>query len=399
MLRMGNRAKERVHPIINYTFKATAGKQNSHKLTLPTISTIFNTIFNGVQPQTENHEDFRRQTEDNSPFPTEEQMQDCSTYRTNPTVNFSKSKEHRVKHSAAERLKRDAMATAPGGSGTAGGERPTAPTASSTQQRYRSAQKHKLQTKALNYCKAGKRASRQQGEQPSDSIRLRDSGLRLRLLRLSRTEPPAHPWPRRFPASRAVLHAQTPNAAKPQKRRLNCCRAATRQKRKLRAGSVRVAPLPGTRAQPHPLLLTTFLRSKTTALKPPSPQLGELDLAGYRRNYAKHESFTFLPRKRMHIHVLAKVTNNITRRQSRELEKKRTHQVIPSLELAGNNSFILNLYRARKAGECKADAILERNREKSFLFHFPVTEAWCGSSLSLSLGRKEGKIALLPSTS
>lgn len=84
-----------------------------------------------------------------------------------------------------------------------------------------------LQTKALNYCKAGKRASRQQGEQPSDSIRLRDSGLRLRLLRLSRTEPPAHPWPRRFPASRAVLHAQTPNAAKPQKRRLNCCRAAT----------------------------------------------------------------------------------------------------------------------------------------------------------------------------
>lgn len=72
-----------------------------------------------------------------------------------------------------------------------------------------------------------------------------------------------------------------------------------RQKRKLRAGSVRVAPLPGTRAQPHPLLLTTFLRSKTTALKPPSPQLGELDLAGYRRNYAKHESFTFLPRKRV----------------------------------------------------------------------------------------------------
>lgn len=41
-----------------------------------------------------------------------------------------------------------------------------------------------------------------------------------------------------------------------------------------------VAPLPGTRAQPHPQLLTTFLRSKTTALKPPSPQLGELDLAG-----------------------------------------------------------------------------------------------------------------------
>lgn len=53
--------------------------------------------------------------------------------------------------------------------------------------------------------------------------------------------------------------------------------------------------------------------------------------------------------------------------------------------------------RARKAGECKADAILERNREKSFFFHFPVTEAWCGSSLSL--GREEGKIALLPSTS
>lgn len=53
--------------------------------------------------------------------------------------------------------------------------------------------------------------------------------------------------------------------------------------------------------------------------------------------------------------------------------------------------------RARKAGECKADAILERNREKSFFFHFPVTEAWCGSSLLL--GRKEGKIALLPSTS
>lgn len=45
----------------------------------------------------------------------------------------------------------------------------------------------------------------------------------------------------------------------------------------------------------------------------------------------------------MHIHVLANVTNNITRRQSRELEKKRTHQVIPSLKLAGNNSFILNL--------------------------------------------------------
>lgn len=45
----------------------------------------------------------------------------------------------------------------------------------------------------------------------------------------------------------------------------------------------------------------------------------------------------------MHIHVLANVTNNITRGQSRELEKKRTHQVIPSLELAGNNSFILNL--------------------------------------------------------
>lgn len=45
----------------------------------------------------------------------------------------------------------------------------------------------------------------------------------------------------------------------------------------------------------------------------------------------------------MHIHVLAKVTNNITCGQSRELEKKRTHQVIPSLELAGNNSFILNL--------------------------------------------------------
>lgn len=45
----------------------------------------------------------------------------------------------------------------------------------------------------------------------------------------------------------------------------------------------------------------------------------------------------------MHIHVLANVTNNITRRQSRELEKKRTHQVIPSLELAGNNSFVLNL--------------------------------------------------------
>lgn len=46
---------------------------------LPTISTIFNTIFNGVQPQTENHEDFRRQTEDNSPFPTEEQMQGNGT--------------------------------------------------------------------------------------------------------------------------------------------------------------------------------------------------------------------------------------------------------------------------------------------------------------------------------
>lgn len=56
-------------------FAATAGKQNSRKMTLPTINTIFNTIFKGAKPHTGNSEYFRKKTDNNSQFPGVEQMQ------------------------------------------------------------------------------------------------------------------------------------------------------------------------------------------------------------------------------------------------------------------------------------------------------------------------------------
>lgn len=44
----------------------------------------------------------------------------------------------------------------------------------------------------------------------------------------------------------------------------------------------------------------------------------------------------------IHGQVLANISNNNTHRQSRELEKKRTYQIIYSLQLAVKNSFTLN---------------------------------------------------------
>lgn len=56
-------------------FAATAGKQNSHKMTLPTINTVFNTIFKRVKSHTGNSKYFRKKTDDNGQFPGVEQMQ------------------------------------------------------------------------------------------------------------------------------------------------------------------------------------------------------------------------------------------------------------------------------------------------------------------------------------